>query len=616
MPVPRPTTVAVVIALLALGGCSGDEPTLTGPGGPDSTLAPVLSITSPPYVRGVPGYLEVTRFSWAWSGGDRPVDVRYFATMLVDTTGTYNPVFDMLGDLNENPQRYDSLWSEWKSYDAADGSGRTVVIGGNGELTYGRRHWFFVQGRGEDGNITSSFSRETNARLFAVTRSSGPGLYISERFLADFAFVGTNFNPEERTLPPGIPLSFYWRGDAEQYSGEIVGYRYGWDVTSLEQWDATFRPEVTRSAPAAFFAGVHTITIEALDLAGNITRGAVTIETVPWEMDRNLPLVDDYRGAPYSVTNFTIPPESDHDAFWESLCSRADGFDAGRDTWDTYSWGRAPSIETIGRYRNMIWVSSTDSGNKWKSVIEFTPESALGGRKNETPNLVSIFLQKGGHVWTLGRSDRAGGLSAALGKNTTAFPVDLRCEIGGPGACDTSGMSSLPYGDYCVTVIDKVSGPFRDDSSMPPRILDHHDVLVAAVRDDGDPLTAAADGLPGTLALRGDVTAEGSFFCTDSTCSPGGFTYVEVYDPAYRLADVLAASQSCFHPIYRMRAASGLSAVDGQPVAFWFTRYEGIVPDAPGGVAAPSVHFGFPLWYFRHESADSIADVIFGRWGL
>ena len=65
-----------------------------------------------------------------------------------------------------------------------------------------------------------------------------------------------------------------------------------------------------------------------------------------------------------------------------------------------------------------------------------------------------------------------------------------------------------------------------------------------------------------------------------------------------------------------MRAASGLSAVDGQPVAFWFTRYEGIVPDAPGGVAAPSVHFGFPLWYFRHESADSIADVIFGRWGL
>jgi CubicO group peptidase (beta-lactamase class C family) len=150
---------------------------------------------------------------------------------------------------------------------------------------------------------------------------------------------------------------------------------------------------------------------------------------------------------------------------------------------------------------------------------------------------------------------------------------------------------------------------------MPPRSLDHHDVLRSAARDDGDPLTAGFPGLPATLALRDEITAEGSFFCTDSTCSPGGFTYVEVYDPEYWIS-MTAASRSCFHPMYRMRAASDRSVLDGQTVAFWITRYDDIVPGAPGGTAAPSVHFGLPLWYFRHESADSIAGVIFGRWGL
>jgi len=134
--------------------------------------------------------------------------------------------------------------------------------------------------------------------------------------------------------------------------------------------------------------------------------------------------------------------------------------------------------------------------------------------------------------------------------------------------------------------------------------------------DLSDPVTAGFTGLPATLALRDEVNAEGSFFCTDSLCSPGGFTYVEVYDPAYWLARTAATSRHCFHPLYRMTAASPWSVLDGETVALWLTRFEDVVPDAPGGTAAPSVHFGLPLWYFRHESVDSIADVVFERWGI
>jgi hypothetical protein len=606
--------ILVSAALLASAGCGRDDTVLL-PAVPDTIAAPVLTITYPPYESGIPRYLDVTRFSWLQAGERPPSDIRYFATMLVDTTGEYNTAFDMLGDINENPGRYDTLWSDWVPYDSGNGSGRTAVVGDDGSLTRGRRHWFFVQGRDAEGNITEGFERETNARLFSVVYSRGPVLYLSERTLANYMFQGTSFRPEERTLPPGISLSFYWQGNAEQYSSEIVGYRYGWDVVSLEDWDAPFDISVTRSVPVTFYAGVHTLTVETADLAGNITRARIQIEIVPWPMDRALLLVDDFYGSPYPVSNLLSPSETEHDEFWESICSRADGFDAATDIYDTYSWSRAPSMELIGRYRNMVWTYSVESSNRWSRVVEFTPESAMDFSRDETPNLISIFLQKGGHVWTSGRSDQGGGLAAVLQEDARIFPVDIRCEITGPGSgCDDrSGLESLPYRDYCVTVIDKIAGHFRTDGTMPSRSLDHHDVLRSAFLDTNDPETAGWSGLPGHLELRDEVTGEGSFFCTDSTCSPGGFTYVEVYDPHYWLSRTASVSRNCFHPLYRMRAASSASVLDGQPVAIWITRYGDVIPGAP---AAPSVHFGLPLWYFRHESVEAIADAVFERWGL
>ena len=610
--------ILAALVLLASAGCGRNDTGPTSPGDPDSTISPALTITSPPYVGGIPKYLEVTRFSWSSTGEQPAVDVRYFATMLVDTNGNYDTTFDMVGDINENPARYDTLWSDWISYNAPDDSGRTTIIGDDELLTYGRKHYLFVQGRDGEDNVTEVFKRETNARHFTVTYSSGPVLYIAERVLANFIFIGTSFRPEERMLPAGISLSFYWKGNADQYSNEIAGYRYGWDVTSLEHWDNPYEPGTTRSAPVTFFSGVHTITVEATDIAGNITRGQITIEIIPWEMDRDLLLVDDYYAPSNPVPNLSSPSESEHDAFWASICSRAAGFDEARDIYDTYTWSRAPSIELIGQYRNVVWTYSPESANKWSRVVEFTPESAPGVSRDETPNIISIFLEKGGHVWTSGRSDGGGGLAAVLQDEARIFPIDIRCEINGPddGCSDNSGIESLPYRDYCVTVIDKVAARFRTDSSMPSRTLLHHDVLRSALRDDGDPVTAACTSLPEILALRDEVTSIGSFFCTDSTCSPGGFTYVEVYDPDYWLPRIAAASRYCFHPLYRMRAASPSSVLDGQTVAIWVTRFDDVVPDTPGGVAAPSVHFGLPLWFFRHESTDSIADVVFERWGI
>ena len=181
-----------------------------------------------------------------------------------------------------------------------------------------------------------------------------------------------------------------------------------------------------------------------------------------------------------------------------------------------------------------------------------------------------------------------------------------------------SGVRSMPYRDYCVTILDKVQGNFRSGDLMPDRILKNYDVLVHAYKDRFDTY-AANPALPERLDLWDEVTAPGRYFDLDSlSTGPGGFTYVEVYDPGYWMFLKGAQHQDCFHPMYRMRAKSEASVLNDCTVAMWITKYADVVPEVTAGAAraAPSVHFGMPLWFFRHSTVDSIARVVFATWGV
>jgi hypothetical protein len=142
--------------------------------------------------------------------------------------------------------------------------------------------------------------------------------------------------------------------------------------------------------------------------------------------------------------------------------------------------------------------------------------------------------------------------------------------------------------------------------------------MTCAYRDDGDYVTAPHAGLPVRLDLRREVTSPGRYFDPDSTDGPGGLTYAEVFDPAYWMERSNLPHQICFHPVYRMRSKNPSSVLDHGTVAVWITRYEETVPEPASGiaVAAPSVHFGFPLWFFEPSAVDSIATVVFEEWGI
>ncbi|MCK4349651.1 MAG: hypothetical protein KAX13_02270, partial [Candidatus Krumholzibacteria bacterium] len=70
--------------------------------------------------------------------------------------------------------------------------------------------------------------------------------------------------------------------------------------------------------------------------------------------------------------------------------------------------------------------------------------------------------------------------------------------------------------------------------------------------------------------------------------------------------------------IYRMKAKSEYSVLNDCTIALWVTRHEDVVPQAASGlaVAAPSFHFGFPLWFFEQTAVDSIVRVVFEEWGI
>ena len=616
MRVRKVICLIAVLVPLTLTAC-GDEPAAPTPP-PASTNEPYVIIEQPPTAGGTPLYTAYTIFRWRDGEGAPTRHTRYLFSEIIDTLGIYNPGFDMLADLNERPERYDTLWSGWTPIDSPDG--RMTVIGDDEELTIGKYYLFAVQSKDDRDSLTTVFDRERNVRKFGVTTPLGPALFISNPVLKGMIFIGTLLNPLERDYPAGASISFRWVADADSYGGEIIGYRYGWDIPDIESWDAQFDPACTTSVAVSFYAGIHTLFVETLDQAGMVTRGRVELTIVPFPMERNLLWVDDFPSAEFTQVDWAIPTESQHDDFWTDICSRAEGFDPSQDVYDTQARRfRPPSLELLGNYKNIIWTYSS-AFCTWSELIPFIPEE-IAPSSGAVINYLPLFLSKGGHLWTLGRSDKSGGLAAVLQPNAQVFPMSLECEFFGNSAeCDEyrSGARSMPYRDYCVTMLDKIQANFRTGDEMPLRWLYHYDVMTHAYRDDLDFYTSGRPGLPERLELWDEITAPGRFFDPDSSATLGGFTYVEIYDPPYWMNHKNAYSQNCFHPIYRMKAKNGESVLNDCAIALWITGYEDIVPDVASGIAAaaPSLHFGFPLWFFARSQVDSIVQVVFEEWEI
>jgi hypothetical protein len=438
-----------------------------------------------------------------------------------------------------------------------------------------------------------------------------------------------NSRTEGVLFPTGLEMNFSWKADASEYGGKIVGYRYGWDVSDINRkndWAVRFSLEHTSAPPIAFQSGVHTLYVEALDNMGAITLGKIEISLISFTMERNLLWVDDFPSIDFPQYDYAFPTEKEHDAFWLGHCAKAAGFDASRDVWDVNNsfGGLPPQLSLITKYKNIIWTYSWDpSHGAWDDVIRFTPESMIGSSIPQI-NYLSFFLAKGGHLLTEGMSDRTAGLAAILPlmPGSAGFPLNIKCEfLGNSDGCegDTSSVNSYAYRDYCVTMLDKINGLFRTDSDMPMRKIRNYDCLYPGTVKSTDVWHDRVPGMPGELNLWSEILKPGRYYAPNEPGSlPGGFTPVEIYDPAYWMNRTGVSSQSCFHPMYRMKSKNALSPLNNQTVALWITKYADVVPDVAAGVAvaAPSAHFGFELWFFDRPQVNQLIYVLFSEWQI
>jgi hypothetical protein len=585
------------------------------------TLAPTIFI-SEPYTTNPGADLQFLTpvIHFRWEGKDpldspwnyRDVDsVRYMHTRHRG---------DIIERLNSRPELYEDDWSSWIAYTAEGDSGRSTILGDDETMEPNHAYVFAVQAKDEAGAITSIFDARKNVRGFIVMEPTGPLLSVYEPFFGWSRFVGTDYPPVTEYIPANLPVNFSWEGDASQYGGAVSTYRYGWDVRDLSdptEWDVTANPFHTAAPERKFSSGIHSFFIEAVDNVGTVTIARIEVNIVPLVMDRNLLWIDDFYSGEFPSSNYMMPSESQHDGFWIDICERAYRFDRDIDVYDTAEhFFHAPSIHTMWRYKNIIWTYCAARGdyNTWMHVMQRTSESIVGGSVSAvTYNILTYYLMSGGHLWTCGKADRQGGLAASV--LYLKFPLYLKCEgrtYGSSAGCtDTSGVKYFPYRDYCASVLDKAYGVFRKDTGMPVRRIDY-DAMTHAVVDTRDPVTLSQPDLPEALHLWDMVTLPGMFFDPQVR----SFHYIEIYNPEYWMRQHNLRQRSCFHPLYRMKARSTRSAIDNAVIAFWVTTYADVDPEPPGTVAAPSVHFGMPLWFFDREEVRALADAIFERWNI
>ena len=587
------------------------------------TFAPYVFIDFPVNPNPGSGQVLSHKINFRWYGRD-PIsspwnsqDVDSVRYMYFE----YNPY--TIDSINTSPEKYEHWWSPWIYYHAPEDSGRSTLLGDDEILEPKKNYVFAVQAKDEAGAITPTIDLSTNARKFLVIDPPGPVLTVNEPHLGIFNVIGTSFRPEVFDLVEGFPLRFSWSASARDYGGIITSYRYGWDIANLterEEWDVSPSP-YHRSAPEKrFYSGTHIFYIEAIDNMGTMTLARIQIDIFPITMDRNLLLVDDFNSGKFTQVIYAMPSEKEHDEFWTDICLRAEGFDPVVDIYDAKEHLYQPvDQQTMWRYKNIVWVYSAEDrtadgeGSTWIKLCQFIPSSYIG-RYGSKYNYLKSYLSYGGHVWTSGKSDREGGFGALLMFWGRVFPRNLACEIFSLSegcALDTTGVHSMAYEEFCITVLDKVWGAMRSDVRENLRNFDN-DALSLGLKDDSDYITAAHPDLPDSLELWWKVVRPGMFFDPQVR----GFNYVELYDTEYWLNIINVRTQSCLHPLYRMRTRNTRSVVNNAIFAFWTTKNAHVVADIPGAIAAPSVHFGAPLWFFERDQVNAIADVIFKEWQI
>lgn len=279
--------VLASILLLVLSSCqSSDRPTFE-PKAPRlvaskqlTTGGPFLKITIPSCQGSNPAQVPpITTFQWQTiEGSVDPDSVRWILVNTAMFGSNYDETLDYIRTTPDAPE-----WYPWQPYEP---SSDTLTRWTTPPTDFGR-YVFAVHGTDADGP-SEEFDWDRNAvRVLVGPRATGPIVRVTSDFMDPVLSASPNTPATVVNLPGGTPVSFCWTGDASNYCGVVVAYRYGWDVQDVADnslWDVSFTASdgsETCSVPRTFFFGTHTFRVEVVDNGGFVTRIPIRINFTP-----------------------------------------------------------------------------------------------------------------------------------------------------------------------------------------------------------------------------------------------------------------------------------------------------------------------------------------------
>jgi hypothetical protein len=541
-------------------------------------------------------------------------------------------------------------WQPWVYYKAPQDSGKfwtTPVI------DYGR-YVFAIRAKDEAGAITPVLDEGTNGNVRRVQVGqlvSGPLMTVTNDYIG---VIRTSICSEPARIldsPAGVPLDFTIQGDASSYGGTIAGYRYGWDIPDLndpEQWEIDLTPFIGHFATVpqrSFFFGTHTLTMEVQDNNGYCSRIEVKVNIVPFTLERNLLVIDDYE-EPASAGWDNLgeqPTDQEHDAFWIDMVSELANFDPAIDMINTKS--KNVPLATIAQYKSVVWDVYSDVATRTNlaTMYDFIqhrlknpPTDPNVGVEKVKPNILALAMGAGSHIMICGRMPVQLVCSRRYTRGAK-FPIIFRYELEcwtdqsqqhAPDVNDpetTTGDLSFAYRELCLETLDfsiqstgrsRLAGQYcRIDYARP------HPGSGTSAHDDSMREALPLDPNFPTLGLRVEAAGPGKWY-EESNFGLDS----EVYNPEYFRKDsgsvaacayVPVTPRSCFQPIYGLGCIDTGEPTYNDPIAFWTSAYADRVAQVPGAVAARSVVFGFePAFMTPSEFEPAMKYILFDEWKL
>ncbi len=381
-----------------------------------NNIAPTIALQSP--INAGSEFTGPPVIVFNWSGEDpvnettsiEPVASRHvIINSRVDISRPGNKYVSYPDSLYVLPERFE--WSAWKGWEASDGSGRRAVVSGLarvGDFPNSGFYIFAVQGMDEAGAITPVFDWQSNGKnnvaLVRVSGGVGPVLTVREIFLGTQTFVGGS-QPIRLDIAGGQAINFRWNADARHYGGEIVAYRYGWDIRNPDndqEW-TSWSLNTTKATTQSFNTGSHRFFLQVRDNAESITQAIYELAVHTVTRSRDILWVDD------SDFQTDMASEASEDGRWLAVLGQvatANGFrfDPTLDVYDVVENRREPPpIQRIFDYKAVVWnVRAAGSSGLRRAAQFFDPIPQRNQNTAKAFNFLNIYLANGGAMWISG----------------------------------------------------------------------------------------------------------------------------------------------------------------------------------------------------------------------